>query len=140
MGKDSKCPECGTPFDQVPFSVCKTHDKLTEWNGPTMTKSVPEALRKAADLYEERNKLYGDNYKSFGKLVDVLFPNGFPSGAQESHVSYQNRVGVLIQILSKLTRYCANFGDGGHSDSLHDLAVYAMMLDELDAELVERTR
>lgn len=103
-----------------------------------MNKFVPEQLRKAASLYEERNKLYGDNYKKFGRLVDALFPDGIPSGQVENNAEYHNRVGVLIQLLSKLTRYCANFGDGGHSDSLTDLAVYAIMLQELDAEFAQQ--
>lgn len=103
-----------------------------------MSKFVPDQLRKAATIYEERNKLYGNNYKSFGKLIDALFPDGIPSGPIENNAEYYNRVGVLIQLLSKLTRYCANFGDGGHADSLTDLAVYAIMLAELDAEFAEK--
>jgi hypothetical protein len=106
--------------------------------GIDMTKFVPDALRKAADLYEERNKLYSDNYKHFGAVMNALFPTGIAQRAGvddvrgETKSEYYNRVGVLIQIVSKLTRYCANFERGGHSDSLHDMAVYAMMLDELD--------
>jgi len=100
-----------------------------------MSDFVPKALEQAASLYRGRNALYGDNYKNFGKLVEVLFPEGIPSGPMESMISYHNRTGVLFMVLSKLSRYCANFGDGGHSDSLDDLAVYAMMLNELDEEI-----
>lgn len=99
-----------------------------------MSKFVPEALRKAAAIYEERNALYGDNYKHFGKVWTALFPDGTYYNGTEDEVTTANRLGILVQIVSKLTRYCAQFDNGGHADSLDDLAVYAMMLQELDAE------
>ncbi len=99
-----------------------------------MRKFVPEALRKAAEIYEERNKLYGDNYKNFGAVWLALFPDGISTTSSHAPLEDCNRLGVLVQIVSKLTRYCANFGAGGHVDSLDDMAVYAMMLQELDSE------
>lgn len=97
-----------------------------------MSKFVPDALRAAAKIYEERNALYGDNYKHFGRVMEALFPDGLKFsllGPKD-----WNRLGVLVQIVGKLTRYCPNFFEGGHDDSLDDLAVYAMMLKELDEE------
>jgi hypothetical protein len=44
-----------------------------------------------------------------------------------------NRLGVFVQVLSKVSRYAENFNRGGHDDSLLDMAVYAAMLRELDA-------
>lgn len=102
-----------------------------------MTKFVPEQLRKAAEIYEQRNKLYGDNYKYFGEVVHSLFPEGISVRAGETKKSYYNRIGVLIQIISKLARYCQNFDSGGHDDSLDDIVVYAMMLKELDQVVEE---
>jgi len=93
-------------------------------------KFVPEALRKAAGIYEERNQLYGSNYKQFGKWVSELFPDGIVAKTPEDF----NRLGIIIQMLSKISRYAQNFENGGHSDSLDDLAVYSMMLQELDAQ------
>lgn len=93
-------------------------------------KTVPEMLREAAATYEERNKLYGDNYKSFGIVMASLFPLGI----RLLSVDDFNRFGVLVQVVSKLTRYAENFGRGGHDDSLLDLAVYSQMLRELDEE------
>lgn len=92
-------------------------------------KTVPDMLRDAAAIYEERNKLYGDNYKKFGHIVAPLLANVHLESASDF-----NRLGILIQMLSKITRYCQNFERGGHMDSLDDLAVYTMMLQELDAE------
>ncbi len=93
-------------------------------------KTVPELLREAASTYEERNKLYGDNYKHFGEVMMALF--------QDQHVlltsiNSHNRFGVFTQIVSKLTRYAENFSSGGHDDSLLDMSVYCAMLRELDA-------
>jgi len=94
-------------------------------------RTVPELLRAAAEIYEERNKLYGDNYKRFGKVMEVLFPNGLTLKTTDDF----NRFGVFVQIVSKQTRYAEMFSRGGHPDSLDDTSVYAMMLRELDVEI-----
>lgn len=93
-------------------------------------KTVPEMLREAAALYEERSKAYGDSYHQHGQVMRGLFPTGI----HITSVRDQNRLGVLNMIVSKLTRYCNNFPNGGHDDSLADLAVYSQMLRELDKE------
>lgn len=93
-------------------------------------KTVPDMLRESAQTYEERNKVYGDNYKRFGPIMALLFPHGPNLVTEDDH----NRFGVFVQCVSKITRYAENFGKGGHDDSLLDLAVYANMLRELDAE------
>lgn len=101
-----------------------------------MEKFVPKTLRDAAKIYEERNALYGDVYKRFGAVMIALFPDGVYEKPEDGHPADQiNRYGLLVQIVGKLMRYCSNYGKGGHSDSLTDLAVYAIMLDELDAEV-----
>lgn len=93
-------------------------------------KAVPEMLREAAATYEERNKLYGDNYKTFGVVMASMFPLGVSLGSVDEF----NRFGLLVQVVAKLTRYAHNFERGGHDDSLLDLAVYSQMLRELDEE------
>ena len=95
--------------------------------------SVPERLRLAAKIYEERNKLYGDNYKHFGAAMIGLFPNGLSLKTADDWT----RMGMLIQIAAKVTRYAKNFERNGHKDSLDDLSVYAQMLAEVDEELAE---
>lgn len=96
-----------------------------------MSKTVPELLREGANTYEERNKLYGDNYKKFGAIMVVLFPNGPPPLRT---VADWNRFGVFFQIASKVTRYAESFDRGGHADSAHDAMVYSGMLEELTEE------
>jgi len=89
-----------------------------------------EVLDNLSALYRERNAVYGDSYKNYGALGTALFPNGIELKTAEDFA----RWGVLALIMSKLQRYCVNFDNGGHLDSLQDLAVYAAMLFELDEE------
>jgi hypothetical protein len=93
-----------------------------------MPKSVPEMLRDNAGIYEQRNQLYGDNYKRFGKIMAILFPSGLDLQNEDDF----NRFGIFVQVVSKITRYAENFSRGGHDDSLDDNTVYSMMLKELD--------
>lgn len=96
-----------------------------------MAKSVPEMLRESAETYEQRNLLYGDNYKKFGWVMAALFPEGMIIRS----VDDWNRIGTFIQVMSKVTRYSQNFGAGGHDDSVLDISVYTAMLRELDQEV-----
>ena len=95
-----------------------------------MSKTVPEMLREAAEIYEQRNAVYGDNYKQFGFWVDSLVGGQIKVEGPDDI----NRLGILIQIFSKLSRYVQKWDSGGHKDSLDDLVVYTMMLQELDNE------
>jgi hypothetical protein len=90
-------------------------------------QSVPELLRACAITYEERNKLYGDNYKKFGRVMEAMFPEGL----QLKSIQDFNRYGIFVQCVSKVMRYGENLHKGGHQDSAHDLSVYAAMLEEL---------
>lgn len=93
-------------------------------------KFVPLQLQKAAEIFKARNKIYGDNYKEFGNVMKALFPEQISITDPEEH----GRFAILIQIVAKLSRYAKNFKIGGHNDSLDDLAVYSMMLKELDSQ------
>jgi hypothetical protein len=151
MSEDQKtiqltCQSCGHINSRpLPYDM-KVRDKCDECGEFNRVATVPDMLREAAGIYEERNKLYGDNYKRFGTIMAALFPDGIARRAGignalgETMPEYFNRVGVLIQIISKLTRYCQNFDRGGHPDSLDDLAVYSMMLQELDREVMDRCK
>jgi hypothetical protein len=94
-------------------------------------KTVPEMLRDCAQTYEERNAIYGNNYKLFGHIMQSLFPYSVVLKTPEDH----NRFGIFVQIVAKITRYAAQFHNGGHDDSLLDTSVYAQMLREIDAEI-----
>jgi hypothetical protein len=91
-------------------------------------KTVPDRLAALADIYEDRNALYGDNYKRFGDIMVGLFPKGLTIDSAPGW----NRIALLIHMVTKVTRYAENHNDGGHADSLDDIAVYSQMLREID--------
>lgn len=93
-------------------------------------------LRENALLYEQRNALYGDNYKLAGKGLSALFPNGVTLKTESDF----NRFAIFIHQYTKLSRYAMNFEKGGHPDSLDDQAVYSMMLQELDDEMTTQEK
>jgi hypothetical protein len=95
-----------------------------------MIKTVPEMLRECADVFEERRRQYGENYRQFGPVMLALFPNGLTLRTIDDF----NRFGLFVQNVSKMTRYASNFERGGHDESLLDQSVYAQMLRQIDAE------
>lgn len=84
-------------------------------------------IENAHNLYQERNKLYGDSYHRFGRAMDALMPNGITVKGTADW----NRLGVIVQIMNKLTRYTQDF-NSPHEDSVSDMIVYSAMLQELD--------
>ncbi len=89
-------------------------------------KTVPEALASLGEIYKERNKCYGDNYKRFGSVMELLFPQGIIL----SHPETFNVFGIFTQIVTKVMRIAENI-ENGHKDSLDDLSVYSQMMSEL---------
>lgn len=94
--------------------------------------TVPSMMREAAGVYEERNAIYKDTYKRHGHVMAALFPEGV--WIEPSNPKDQNRLAIVEMMVGKMTRYCANFDQGGHDDSLLDISVYANMLREIDNE------
>ena len=87
-----------------------------------------ERLKKLAELYTERNKVYSDGYVRQGKVVEALLPDVKFRG----NIDDATRFYLVNCIITKLVRYCDNFDNGGHADSLDDLAVYAQILRSYD--------
>ncbi len=88
-------------------------------------KNAADILAEMADTYRERNKVYGDNYKRVGEVMVALFPNGVTINTKDEF-----NVWHLFELMVvKLTRF-ANSGLS-HEDSIHDLAVYAAMVESL---------
>lgn len=92
--------------------------------------SPDQRLKELAKLFQERNAQYGSNYLQFENVLRALFPYGL-------HITKDGEFGRLIlvmHLITKLTRYTQNMQQGkGHEDSLDDMAVYAMMLQEHDS-------
>ena len=93
-------------------------------------KYVVAELMKAAETYKERNAIYKDSYKIRGQIMEILFPDGIQLKTAKDY----NRFGMFTGVMTKMMRYAAQMQDGGHYDSAHDAAVYAMMLNEIDHE------
>jgi hypothetical protein len=96
--------------------------------------SVPERLAKLGDIYRERNKVYKDTDKKFGRIMVAMFPDGLSLKTEEDF----SRVGLYLHVVDKVSRYGSQFSAGGHQDSLNDTSVYSQMLQELDAEIKAR--
>tara|TARA_Y100000385_G_C12588993_1_gene423851 strand:+ start:103 stop:396 length:294 start_codon:yes stop_codon:yes gene_type:complete len=92
-------------------------------------KTPVDCMEGALKTFKERNKTYGDNYHRHGKVMMSLFPNGVNLSTEKEW----NRFGIINMIVSKLTRYSENWPNH-HQDSVHDLGVYAFMLESLDSE------
>lgn len=99
-----------------------------------MTKTVPDTLREAAEIYQQRAAMYGDNYLMHGYVMQGLFPNGITLQTVDDF----NRYGIFVQMVSKLSRYANMFTRGGHYDSLDDNTVYSQMLREIDGLIADR--
>lgn len=95
-------------------------------------QTVPEIFAAAIETYEQRSKLYGENYKRFGGVFLSIFPDGKLPEIRTT--ADMDRLQLLIQLTNKLLRYAENFSSGGHQDSAHDICVYGALLEELTAD------
>ena len=94
-------------------------------------KNAADVLQDGAKTFEERNAIYGDNFRVVPAVMQSLFPSGL------TLVTYEDwmRLQFLMMDIGKTTRYTAQFYQGGHADSIHDKMVYAAMLGAVDEEL-----
>lgn len=92
--------------------------------------SVPDRLRKAASLFQEREHIYGANYNRTGAALAAFFPDGIKLKTKEDFTRFH----LLTTMVAKLGRHSYNAARGGHQDSLTDLAVYSIILQELEDE------
>lgn len=95
-------------------------------DSPTPNHGVADALRKAAETFEERNKDYGDGYKRTGQVLAAMFAgyDRWPQTAEEWTVFH-----LFIIEVAKNVRF-VNSGLK-HFDSNHDNIVYAAMIEEI---------
>jgi len=98
-----------------------------------MSVTPDRILESAAQTFAERNKMYRNNWRMVGPVMQAMFPDGL----QLVSTRAQERFHLFSLIIVKLTRYAVNFENGGHKDSIHDIAVYAAMLEAIDSETSE---
>lgn len=82
-------------------------------------------LEQMQHTYTARRAAYGPSEQRFADLAMALFPRGLRLVTREDWVRY----GLLHPIIAKLARY--QFA-APHVDSIHDIAVYAAMLEAED--------
>lgn len=125
------CGECGNEVDSSWVFCARCGKQRLSGTVPIPEKRVPQMLRELARIHDERGTIYGDNYKHGGLALLAMFPKGIVLETEEEF----NRFHLLVYLYGKLSRYARTVKTGGHVDSLDDLAVYAMLLQEYDEEL-----
>lgn len=90
-----------------------------------MADPVVEALEEAIRIRKERAAIYGqDGYLVYGEVMAALFPDPLALETANDHARHN----LLVLMIGKVVRYCRNYEQGGHADSLKDIQVYAAML------------
>jgi hypothetical protein len=92
---------------------------------PLRLEDASDILRKAANTFRERNAVYRDNAVNVGKVMEALFPDGVNLKNAKDHQIYH----LFELIIVKLTRFANT--DLHHTDSIHDVMVYAAMIEPL---------
>lgn len=88
-------------------------------------RSAATRLREMAKTFEERNKVYGDNYLKVGAVMKILFPDGVQLTTEDDF-----NVWHLFELaIVKITRFANSKCE--HVDSVHDSAVYLAMVESL---------
>lgn len=107
-------------LDSYERSGCTNALRLLASPEPT----VPNVLRSMAKTFEERNAVYGDNYKRVGAIMRVLWPDGVPG-----RLATTDHFHLFELIIVKVTRFAIS--ELKHLDSAHDMAVYAAMIESV---------
>lgn len=87
-----------------------------------------DILAEMADTHRERNKLYGENWKQVGATMIAMFPAGTHLRTADEFTAWH----LFELIVVKLTRFANS--NLSHIDSIHDIAVYAAMLESFIKE------
>ena len=87
-----------------------------------------ETLDAMARTFRERGKTYGDNYRRIGQVMAALFPDGVTLRTPEEFLEWS----LFDLLVVKLTRLAVT--DLRHIDSIHDIGVYAAMLESVIKE------
>ena len=78
-----------------------------------------------AATFRERNKVYGNNYLNVGNVMNALFPAGVQLSNEEDFALWH----LFELIVVKLTRFANS--NLTHQDSIHDVGVYAAMIESI---------
>ena len=87
---------------------------------------VIRLLRQASKTFEERNRVYGANWRRVGPVMSALF-DGLPVTLRTPEEFEMWHLFELIVV--KVTRFATS--GLRHKDSIHDIMVYAAMIEAL---------
>jgi hypothetical protein len=88
-------------------------------------RGAAAVLADMAKTFAERNAVYKDNYKTCAKVLDALYPEGLTAKGADQHEVLH----LWSLLLVKVTRFVHS--GHTHTDSLHDIAVYAAMIESI---------
>lgn len=109
------------------------HDHLAKVPQRVPLKQSPaDLLADMANTYRERNAVYGDNWRCVGDVMMALYPNGVKLCTADEF----NQWHLFELIVVKLTRFVNS--QLTHADSIHDIAVYAAMIEAAINERKEK--
>lgn len=100
----------------------------------SITKNAGDILAEMAETFKQRGAVYKNNRAIASDVFKALFPEGITLNTPDDH----ERFHILSLIVVKLSRYVANWDQGGHQDSAHDAAVYFAILEEIDGKIAAR--
>lgn len=89
--------------------------------------SPADCLIEGVELFQQRNGTYRAAYLKFGDVMHALYPDGISAQGPQQMAE----LGLLIQIVSKVTRNSGAPAGEMHLDSIADLKVYAAMLESV---------
>lgn len=110
------------------FTVqANTHRARQLIDSAQLQRDAAIILREAAATFQERNAVYGSNYRMVAPIMKVLWPQGVPSALVTTH-----RWHLFELMVVKMSRFAIS--GLTHQDSIRDLAVYAAMVESLIGE------
>src|SRR5262245_18569259 len=84
-----------------------------------------DILNEMANTFKERNGIYRENWHMVGKVMEALHPDGLHLLTAQDH----ERFHLYCILVVKLTRFAIS--GSTHIDSIHDIGVYAAMIEHL---------
>jgi hypothetical protein len=140
------------PTEEIPLvqeilaesTKCISEDceELT-WDSPEHP-SADQLLGDMQETYADRGKVYGNSYIRAGKVLKALIPEGFKVETEQDFATMAvlgimshkmcrafNTQAVRAKSICEPPPEHLNLADLGHQDSIHDLAVYTAILEEL---------
>jgi len=92
---------------------------------PTRKPDAGDLMAAMARTFKERNAVYGNNAEVVGRVMAALFPHGVKLKTPKDFELWH----LLELVIVKLTRFTQS--ELTHEDSIHDLAIYAAMVELL---------